>query len=89
MGLYRVDVPVTFLVEITEENQTNTDRPALMGDSTTVAMRRALWCLFSTDRASDWKKLGIKSIRVDAPFDNFAKEIKPDSTSPPPKPTDE
>lgn len=71
-------VPVTFVVEINEENEANIEHLLLAGDSAIVATRRAIWCLFSTDRLTDRKKLGVRRFLVQGSWENMAEEIRDD-----------
>lgn len=63
MSVYRVRVPVEFIVEINEENALADHRPLLQGDLPLVAVRRALMSLFKTDREY-MKRNGVKRIIV-------------------------
>lgn len=51
MSQYRVTIPVEFVVEIDENNETVDGPPALQGDAPLTAARRALWVLFRQDVA--------------------------------------
>ncbi len=50
MSVYRVSVPVEFIVEINDDNVQADARPKLQGDLPIVAVRRALMSLFDPDR---------------------------------------
>lgn len=51
MSVYRVTIPVEFVVEINEDNTEVNGPPALQGDSALVAVRRAMWVLYRQDIA--------------------------------------
>ena len=77
MSVYRVTVPVTFVVEINDENVQAAPRPALRGDSPLVAVRRAIWCLLARDRPGQQKVLGVKKLLIKGHWENFeAAELK-------------
>jgi len=79
MSVYRVTVPVTFVVEINDENIQADPRPALQGNSPLIAVRRAIWCLLAKDRFVEQKRLGIKRLLIKGRWENMdVEELKPE-----------
>ena len=84
MSVYRVTVPVTFVVEIDHENAEADPRPALRGNSPIVAVRRAIWCLLAKERHVEQQRLGIKRLLIKGRWENMdVAELKPEFASRP------
>lgn len=70
MSVYRVSVPVEFIVEINDDNTQADARPALQGDLPFVAVRRALMSLLDPDREKR-KRWGVRRTIIRKPEHNI------------------
>jgi hypothetical protein len=78
MGVYRATIPVTVLVEITDENEAADERPAIRGDSRIVAVRRAIWCLLDNGtedgrlaRKATRQRLGVRRVLINGRWEDM------------------
>ena len=86
MSIYRVRIPVEFTVEIDDSNREIDAPAALQGDTTLIAVRRALFYLFNSDLAkhdpvafraqlASRRKLGVGTIFVRGKWGDFPVEV--------------
>lgn len=62
MSKYRIEIPVTFIIEINDDNEAVDGPPALQGHSLVTAKRRAMWALFHNLTKDAQRRLGVKYI---------------------------